>query len=276
MAPRAVARRGAAPPRVDPLLGAGPSGSGRRDPPRAEDERFVQVLLCGGADRPYGEPRYLPIFEAAAASRAPGRDPLRRRGDGHRRAPGGAGPVTFYIEWHTLGSACSTMAHLVSLLCHGTFERFLTLTGAAHRGRYRLAPGDSLAARHELASALARGALARAQAERGRPRARPLLDPAARAHRWARRPPLRDARGRRCARQRSASPPTTRTGTSTTPASCSSGCRRLARPRPARERGRCTASGLAPHGPEFPLGMGGRVPSRLLLGRRGAVFVARS
>ena len=27
----------------------------------AEDERFVQVLLCGGADRPYGEPRYFPI-----------------------------------------------------------------------------------------------------------------------------------------------------------------------------------------------------------------------
>ena len=24
------------------------------------------MLLCGGADRPYGEPRYLPIFEAAA------------------------------------------------------------------------------------------------------------------------------------------------------------------------------------------------------------------
>jgi predicted TIM-barrel fold metal-dependent hydrolase len=34
----------------------------------AGDERFVQVLLCGGADRPYGEPRYLPIFEAAAES----------------------------------------------------------------------------------------------------------------------------------------------------------------------------------------------------------------
>ena len=41
--------------------------------------------------------------------------------------PGGAGPPTFYIEWHTLGSACSTMAHLVSLLCHGVLERFPTL-----------------------------------------------------------------------------------------------------------------------------------------------------
>ncbi len=32
----------------------------------AEDPRFVHVLLCGGSERPYGEPRYLPIFEAAA------------------------------------------------------------------------------------------------------------------------------------------------------------------------------------------------------------------
>ena len=32
----------------------------------AEDDRFVQVLLIGGSERPYGDPRYLPIFEAAA------------------------------------------------------------------------------------------------------------------------------------------------------------------------------------------------------------------
>ena len=39
-------------------------------------------------------------------------------------ASGGAGLPAFYLEWHTLGSACSIMSHLVSLLCHGTFERF--------------------------------------------------------------------------------------------------------------------------------------------------------
>ena len=32
----------------------------------AQDPRFVHVVLVGGSERPYGEPRYLPIFEAAA------------------------------------------------------------------------------------------------------------------------------------------------------------------------------------------------------------------
>ena len=37
----------------------------------AEDERFVQVLLCGGADRPYGEPRYLPDLRSRRRVRLP-------------------------------------------------------------------------------------------------------------------------------------------------------------------------------------------------------------
>ena len=52
----------------------------------AEDKRFVQVLLCGGADRPYGEPRYLPDLRGGRRVRAPCRDPFRWRGDGNRRA----------------------------------------------------------------------------------------------------------------------------------------------------------------------------------------------
>jgi predicted TIM-barrel fold metal-dependent hydrolase len=32
----------------------------------AENQRFAQVILVGGSERPYGEPRHLPIFEAAA------------------------------------------------------------------------------------------------------------------------------------------------------------------------------------------------------------------
>jgi predicted TIM-barrel fold metal-dependent hydrolase len=55
--------------------------------------------------------------------------------------PGGAGPVTFYIEWHTLGSACSTMAHLVSLLVHGTFERLPGLKVLLIEGGIAWLPG---------------------------------------------------------------------------------------------------------------------------------------
>src|SRR4029079_4555173 len=67
--------------------------------------------------------------------------------------------------------------------------------GAPDRGWDRLAARDPLAPGHELARPAKRDAMARAEAERGRPRARPLLDAAARAHRRERRDALRDARG---------------------------------------------------------------------------------
>ncbi len=89
----------------------------------AADPRFAAVLLCGGAERPYGEPRYLPIFQTAAECGLPVAIHSGMEGMGIAAGSGGAGPPTFYVEWHTLGSACSIMAHLVSLICHGTFER---------------------------------------------------------------------------------------------------------------------------------------------------------
>jgi predicted TIM-barrel fold metal-dependent hydrolase len=107
----------------------------------AEDDRFVQVLLCGGAERPYGEPRYLPIFEAAVECGLPVAVHSGGEGMGIAAPPGGAGPVSFYIEWHTLGSACSTMAHLVSLLAHGTFERLPELKVVLMEGGVAWLPG---------------------------------------------------------------------------------------------------------------------------------------
>jgi predicted TIM-barrel fold metal-dependent hydrolase len=106
-----------------------------------EDPRFVQVVLCGGSERPYGEPRYLPIFEAAAELGLPVAIHAGGEGMGIAAPPGGAGPVTFYIEWHTLGSACSMMAHLVSLLVHGTFERLPSLKVLLIEGGIAWLPG---------------------------------------------------------------------------------------------------------------------------------------
>jgi predicted TIM-barrel fold metal-dependent hydrolase len=107
----------------------------------AADGRFVQVLLCGGSERPYGEPRYQPIFEAAVEYDLAVAIHSGGEGMGLAAPPGGAGPSTFYIEWHTLGSACSTMAHLVSLLVHGTFERFPSLRVVLLEGGLAWLPG---------------------------------------------------------------------------------------------------------------------------------------
>jgi len=107
----------------------------------AADERFVQVLLCGGSERPYGEPRYLPIFEAAAECDLPVAIHTGGEGMGIAAPPGGAGPPTFYIEWHTLGSACSQMAHLVSLVSHGVFERLPNLRVLLLEGGVAWLPG---------------------------------------------------------------------------------------------------------------------------------------
>jgi hypothetical protein len=107
----------------------------------AADRRFVHVLLVGGAERPYGDPRYLPIFEAAVECGLPVAIHSGGEGMGIAAPPGGAGMPSFYIEWHTLGSACSIMAHLVSLLCHGACERFPTLKVLLMEGGIAWLPG---------------------------------------------------------------------------------------------------------------------------------------
>ena len=107
----------------------------------ADDERFVHVLLVGGSERPYGEPRYLPIFEAAAECGLPVAIHSGGEGLGLAAPPGGAGAPTFYIEWHTLGSAGSIMAHLVSLLVNGVFERLPSLKVMLLEGGLAWLPG---------------------------------------------------------------------------------------------------------------------------------------
>ena len=107
----------------------------------AKDDRFVQVLLCGGSERPYGEPRYLPIFEAADECGLRVAVHTSGEGMGIAASGSGAGHHTFYIEWHTVGSASSTMAHLVSLVCSGVFQRFPNMQVALLEGGVAWIPG---------------------------------------------------------------------------------------------------------------------------------------
>jgi predicted TIM-barrel fold metal-dependent hydrolase len=86
------------------------------------DRRFVQVLVSSGAQRPYGDPFYWPIWDAAAEVGLPIAAHLGGQG-GLNAHPTGSGPPTFFWETHSL--LCETgMGHVASLIAHGAFERW--------------------------------------------------------------------------------------------------------------------------------------------------------
>ncbi len=86
---------------------------------------LVQVLMSSGSYRPYGDPQYHPIWEAAAEVGLPIAAHLGGQG-GLNYNPIGCGPTTFFWETHAL--LCETgMAHVASLIAHGVFEKWPTL-----------------------------------------------------------------------------------------------------------------------------------------------------
>jgi len=107
---------------------------GARDPAQAAaeirrcaaDSRFVAVLLPM-TDVLLGQRQFYPIYEAAAEAGLP--VTLHpNSGEGiFRTSPSWAGgSPTYYVEWHT-GLSQVFAANLVSLVCHGVFERFPAL-----------------------------------------------------------------------------------------------------------------------------------------------------
>ena len=88
----------------------------------AASGRFAAVFLPGAARIPYGNPVYDPIWEAAAEVGLPVAVHVHYEGVGTSGPLTGAGMPDFYTEFHTLNGA-SLQGHLVSILCHGVFER---------------------------------------------------------------------------------------------------------------------------------------------------------
>jgi predicted TIM-barrel fold metal-dependent hydrolase len=83
---------------------------------------LVQVLMSTGSERPYGDPFYHPIWDAAAEVGLPVAIHLGGQG-GINANPTGCGPGTFFWEVHAL--LCETgMGHLGSVIAHGVFERW--------------------------------------------------------------------------------------------------------------------------------------------------------
>ena len=83
---------------------------------------IVQVLVSTGAQRPYGDPFYHPIWDACAEVGLPLAAHLGGNAGVNAR-PTGCGPPTFFWETHAL--LCETgMGHLASVIAHGVFERW--------------------------------------------------------------------------------------------------------------------------------------------------------
>ncbi|HEY7042535.1 MAG TPA: amidohydrolase family protein [Nocardioidaceae bacterium] len=88
-----------------------------------EDQRFVAVLLPL-TNILMGQRHYYPIYEAAAELRLPITvHPNSGEGIFHTSPPLAGGTPTYYVEWHT-GLSQVFQANLISLVCHGVFERF--------------------------------------------------------------------------------------------------------------------------------------------------------
>lgn len=86
----------------------------------------AQVLMCSGASMPYGHRYFHPIYQAAVEHDLPVAIHPGTEGSGTSGAPTAAGYPSSYFEWHT-GLVGSYMAHLVSLVTEGVFQKFPTL-----------------------------------------------------------------------------------------------------------------------------------------------------
>ncbi len=86
----------------------------------------VQVLMPSGARMPYGQRYFWPIYEAAVAHDLPVAIHPGSEGVGISAPPSAAGWPSSYFEWHT-GLVGSYLAHLISLVTEGVFQRFPAL-----------------------------------------------------------------------------------------------------------------------------------------------------
>jgi predicted TIM-barrel fold metal-dependent hydrolase len=87
-----------------------------------EHPEIVQVLVSTGSQRPYGDPLYWPIWEAAAEVGLPLAAHLGGQG-GINANPTGCGPPTYFWEAHALFIETG-MGHVASVIAHGIFERY--------------------------------------------------------------------------------------------------------------------------------------------------------
>jgi predicted TIM-barrel fold metal-dependent hydrolase len=84
---------------------------------------IVAVSVIGGSRMPYGDRYFHPIYEACQRHKLPLLIHPGAEGGGIFNPPTAVGYVSNYLQWHTCLPQ-TYMAHLVSLVCEGVFEKY--------------------------------------------------------------------------------------------------------------------------------------------------------
>ena len=84
---------------------------------------FVQVMMPAGARMPFGNRFYHPIYAACEEHGLPVCVHFGAEGAGVTASPTAAGYPTYYLEMR-MARPQIAMAHVVSLICEGVFEKF--------------------------------------------------------------------------------------------------------------------------------------------------------
>ncbi len=113
----------------------------QQDPERAaeeidrlgEDPGMVQVLMCSAGEAPLGRRAYHPIYAACVRHNLPVALHLGGEGAGNSSPATPVGHPSTYFEWY--GSLPqSYMAHIMSMVTEGVFEKFPTLKVVLYEG----------------------------------------------------------------------------------------------------------------------------------------------
>lgn len=89
----------------------------------AQNPRYVQVMMSAGARMPFGNRFYHPIYAACAAHGLPLCVHFGGEGAGVSAPPTAAGYPSYYLEMR-MARPQIAMAHTVSLICEGVFEKY--------------------------------------------------------------------------------------------------------------------------------------------------------
>jgi uncharacterized protein len=110
--------------RANLVVGAQDPAAAAQEIRRAAEHRGFVAVLLPLTNILMGQRHYYPIYEAAAEHGLPITvHPNSGEGIFRTSPPMAGGSPTYYVEWHT-GLSQVFQANLISLVCHGVFERF--------------------------------------------------------------------------------------------------------------------------------------------------------